>query len=63
MPIQDLCCGQAQQQKIQEEKAIVSAVIRYFEKGAPQRHATMGTMESSIISALHRYFEGIKQSH
>ena len=60
MPIQDLFASQAKHEKPQEEKAIVRAVIRYFEKAAPRRHASGADMESSIVNALHRYFQGSK---
>ena len=57
MPIQDLFAAQPQHEKIREEKAIVRAMIRYFEKAPAQRDTATGDMESSIIEALHRYFE------
>ena len=60
MPIQDLFASQAKHEKLQEEKAIVRAVIRYFEKAAPHGHASGADMESSIVNALHRYFQGSK---
>jgi hypothetical protein len=60
MPIQDLFASQAKHEKLQEEKAIVRAVIRYFEKAAPRSHASGADMESSIVNALHRYFQGSK---
>jgi len=60
MPVQDLFVAQAKHEKLQEEKAIVRAVIRYFEKAAPNRHASGADMESSIVNALHRYFHGSK---
>ena len=59
MPIQDLFAYQAKHDKRQEEKAIVRAVIRYFETAPPQ-NAAGGAVESSIVNALHRYFEGKK---
>ena len=60
MPVQDLFVAQAKHEKLQEEKAIVRAVIRYFEKAAPHSHASGAEMESSIVNALHRYFQGSK---
>ena len=60
MPVQDLFVAQAKHEKLQEEKAIVRAVIRYFEKAAPHSHASGADMESSIVNALHRYFQGSK---
>jgi hypothetical protein len=59
MPIQDLFASQAKHEQLQEEKAIVRAVIRYFEK-APPRNASGSDVESSIVNALHRYFAGRK---
>lgn len=60
MPVQDLFVAQAKHEQLQEEKAIVRAVIRYFEKAAPHSHASGADMESSIVNALHRYFQGSK---
>jgi hypothetical protein len=40
-----------------EEAFIVKAVIRYFEKPATGRLSPGIQMESSILSALHRYFD------
>jgi hypothetical protein len=59
MPIQDLFASQAKHEKLQEEKAIVKAMIRYFETAPPQA-ASGCDMESSIVNALHRYFKGNK---
>ena len=56
MPIQDLFASQAKHEKLQEEKAIVRAVVRYFEKAAPGKPAAGDAVESSILNALHRYF-------
>ena len=60
MPVQDLFVAQAKHEKLQEEKAIVRAVVRYFEKAAPGRPAAGDEVESSILNALHRYFQGSK---
>ena len=60
MPIQDLFASHAKRDKLQEEKAIVRAVIRYFEKAATHGHASGADMESSIVNALHRYFKASK---
>jgi len=60
MPIQDLFASHAKREKLQEEKAIVRAVIRYFEKAEPRSHASGSDMESSIVNALRRYFQGSK---
>jgi hypothetical protein len=57
MPIQDLFAAQAQHEKIQEEKAIIRAMIRYFETAPAPGNAALGEMESSIVNALHRYFD------
>jgi hypothetical protein len=59
MPIQDLFASQAKHEKLQEEKAIVRAMVRYFET-APRQAASRGDMEYSIVNALHRYFKGKK---
>jgi hypothetical protein len=56
MPVQDLFASQAKHEKLQQEKAIVRAVARYFEKAAPGRPAAGDKVESSILDALHRYF-------
>jgi hypothetical protein len=56
LPIQDLYAASAERNKEQEEKAIVSAMIRYFER-MPPLNADGREMEPSIINALHRYFE------
>jgi hypothetical protein len=56
MPIQDLFATPTKQEKLQEEKAIVSAVVRYFETAPSKLKSPAGYTESSIIDALHRYF-------
>lgn len=56
MPVQELFAAQKKQQKLQEEKAIVNAVIRYFETAPSKQKSRGGNTESSIINALHRYF-------
>ncbi len=56
MPIQDLFAAQARQEKLQQEKAIVNAVIRYFETAPSKKKSPAGNAESFIINALHRYF-------
>ena len=60
MPIQDLFASQAKHEQLQEEQAIVRAVIRYFEKSPSRRQSAGAEMESSIVNALHRYFTGSK---
>ncbi len=56
MPVQDLLTSQAQQEKLQQEKAIVNAVVRYFETAPPKLKSSAEDTESLIINALHRYF-------
>ena len=56
MPIQDLFATPTKQEKLKEEKAIVSAVVRYFETTPSKLTSPAGNTESSIINALHRYF-------
>lgn len=56
MPIQDLFAAPTQREKLQEEKAIVSAVVRYFETAPYKAKSPAGSAEVSIINALHRYF-------
>jgi len=56
MPIQDLFATPTKQEKLQEEKAIVSAVVRYFETAPSKLTSPADDTESSIINALHRYF-------
>ena len=56
MPPRDSFPGPMKPQKLQGEKAIVSAVAKYFEKApSPIKSATENT-ETSIINAFHRYF-------
>jgi hypothetical protein len=54
MPAQDIFSTQPEKGKLQDEKAIVSAVIKYFE-AAPCGPAKENT-ESQIIKAFYRYF-------
>ena len=56
MPIQDLFSAAAKQEKLQQDKAIVSAVVRYFETAPSRVKSPAGVVEESIINALHRYF-------
>ena len=56
MPIQDLFATPTKQEKLQEEKAIVSAVVRYFETAPSKLTSPADDTASSIINALHRYF-------
>lgn len=57
MAIQDLSSARTQSDKVREEQAIVSAVARHFEKVSPSGQSPSGKMESSILTALDRYFE------
>ncbi len=43
------------EEKFRQEKAIVSAVIRYFE-AAPARQSAADNAESAVINSFHRYF-------
>jgi hypothetical protein len=56
MPIQDLFATPARQEELQEDKAIVRAVVRYFETAPSKAKSPEGAAEASIINALHRYF-------
>ena len=56
MPIQDLFAAPTRQDKLQQEKAIVNAVVRYFETAPSKLKSPAGDAESFIINALHRYF-------
>ena len=56
MPTQDLPYAAAKQERAHEEKAIVRALIRYFETAPPRVKSQAGAEESSLINALHRYF-------
>ena len=57
MPVQELFATSSQSEKKWEEAFIVKAVIRYFEKPVTGRLSSGSQMESSILSALHRYFD------
>jgi hypothetical protein len=57
MPVQELFAIPSQSEKTKEEAFIVKAVIRYFEKPATGQPSRNPRMESSILSALHRYFD------
>lgn len=57
MPVQELFATPSQSEKKREEAFIVKAVIRYFEKPVTGRLPSGSQMESSILSALHRYFD------
>jgi hypothetical protein len=57
MPVQELFATPSQSEKKREEAFIVKAVIRYFEKPVTGRLSSGSQMESSILSALHRYFD------
>ena len=57
MPVQELFATPSQSEKKREEAFIVKAVIRYFEKPVTGSLSSGSQMESSILSALHRYFD------
>jgi hypothetical protein len=57
MHIQDLYATPAQREKLQEEKALLSAVARYFETAPSKAKSPAGVAEASIVNALHRYFD------
>ncbi len=48
--------GPMKSKKLKGEKAIVSAVSKYFEKAPCRLKATTDDTESLIINAFHRYF-------
>ena len=56
IPAQDLFPTPTEKGKLQDEKAIVSAVIKYFEAAPCGQKSTEEGVESSIINAFHRYF-------
>ena len=56
MPTQDLPSAAAREERAQMEKAIVRALIRYFETAPPGAKSPAGNAESSLINAIHRYF-------
>jgi hypothetical protein len=47
---------QNNQEKFNQEKTIVSAVIKYFE-AAPSRQSKAENTESAVINAFYRYFD------
>ncbi len=57
MPVQELFAAETRSEKKKEEAFIVKSVIRYFEKSETGRLSPGSQMESSILSALHRYFD------
>lgn len=57
MSIQELFAPTIQSEKKREEAFIVKAVIRYFEKPASGEPSQGRQLESSILSAFHRYFD------
>ena len=56
MTLEDLFSTQTNQDKLREEKAIVSAVIKYFEATPSGLNSTGKDTDSLIIKAFHRYF-------
>jgi hypothetical protein len=57
MPAQDLPAARVKKGLVHEEKAIVRALVKYFETAPSKVKSPAGTAESSIINALHRYFD------
>lgn len=57
MPVQELFAIPTQSEKKKEETFIVKAVIRYFEKPSAGQPSDGRLMETSILAALHRYFD------
>ncbi len=53
---QELLANPSSQDKEKEEAFIVESVLHYFEKPVPM-HMPPRQMESTILSALHRYFQ------
>jgi len=47
---------QNNQEKFHQEKALVSAVIKYFE-AAPSRQSKAENTESAVINAFYRYYD------
>jgi hypothetical protein len=56
MPAQDLFSTQTEKGKLRDEKAIVSAVIKYFEAAPCGLKSAKENLESPIIKAFCRYF-------
>ncbi len=56
MPAQDLFVTQLGQEELQQEKAIVNAVVRYFETVPSRLKFPAENTETLIINALQRYF-------
>jgi hypothetical protein len=56
MPVQDLNATPAKRETSQEEKALISAVARYFETAPSKAKSPEGVAEASIVNALYRYF-------
>jgi hypothetical protein len=56
MPIQDLYATPTKWETLQEEKALIRAVARYFETAPSKVKSPEGVAEASIVNALHRYF-------
>jgi hypothetical protein len=56
MHIQDLFSTRTNQDKLREEKVIISAVSKYFETSPSRLKSVKEDTESLIISAFHRYF-------
>ena len=56
IPAQDLFSTRTEKGKLQDERAIVSAVIKYFEAAPCGQKSREESAESSIIEAFYRYF-------
>ncbi len=56
MPLEDLFSTQTSQDKLREEKAIVSAVVKYFQAAPSGLNSTRKDTDSLIINAFNRYF-------
>jgi len=52
MPIQDLFSAAARQEKLQEDKAIVSAVVAVLRDAPSSVKSPAGVVEASIINAF-----------
>ncbi|NPV04840.1 MAG: hypothetical protein HPY67_08925 [Syntrophaceae bacterium] len=56
MPTPDLPSASPKKERAHEEKAIVRALIRYFETAPAGAKSPAASEVSSLINALHRYF-------
>lgn len=58
MPTQELPSARARKEPVHTEKAIVRALVRYFETAPPGVKSPAAAAESSLINAVRRYFAG-----